>query len=48
MERNLNKELEAAMYELGYAREDIPKEFLQEKPQEEFHYVLKGGGLYEE
>lgn len=48
MERNLNKELQAAMDELGYAREDIPEEFLQENPQEEFHYVLKDGGLYEE
>lgn len=48
MEINLNKELETAMSELGYTMEDIPEEFLQEKPQEEFHYVLKGGGLYEE
>ena len=48
MEKNLNQELENAMNELGYMMEDTPEEFLKEKPEGEFHYVLKDGVLYEE
>lgn len=48
MENNFNQELETAMSKFGYSMEDIPEEFLQEPPEEEFHHVLKGGGLYEE
>lgn len=48
MEKNHNQELENAMNELGYMMEDIPEEFVKEDPEEEFHYVLKDGVLYEE
>ena len=48
MERNLSKELEGAMSRLGYAMEDMPEEFLEETPDDEFHYILEGGVLHEE
>lgn len=48
MENKFNQVLETAMSEFGYSMEDVPKEFLQETPEEEFHHILKGGGLHEE
>ncbi len=48
MEKNLNKELEKAMDNLGIEMVDIPEEFLEETPDEEVHYILEGGELHEE
>jgi hypothetical protein len=48
MVKSQNDELEKAMYKLGYVKEDIPDEFLNETPDEEIHYVLKDGELHEE
>jgi hypothetical protein len=38
-----NNELEMPMDKLGYAKEDVPEEFLNETPDEEVHYILKDG-----
>ena len=43
-----NKELDNAMNKIGYAMDDIPEEYTKENPEEEIHYILKDGELYEE